>query len=499
MSEIAVAEPSEGQIVKPRRIDGPHAAGILQEERSPALVAEMAGVGAGSPETYPTEPFDFSRESAAALDDLLELDNSLDAREEQLENQAGQLGRQLQEQLRELEYREALQNARSAELDNEFRSARLWIAEKSAELTDRENGIVSAAAKLAAEREEAERQRALREQSASREENIEVQQFVARHHELEARQAVLLRREQELVQRQQLADERGAALSERERQFEAKEFQLRERRQFIEREAAALHHARQEWERSCEEERTDLAKERAGMSQALDMELSQRAEALSTGESMLAEHVRELEQDRQSLARERADWQRQKSAELEGVNLLRHRTEAELEQRRTRLATREKVLDQQQGALDQLRGEITAAHRQSIEMRLIAEQLWAQVQGRMPPVEITQSIAELRLKLGEQYRVEQQGLVEQKQELLQLAEKVAEQSRAHRDQRQELQSWFAAREEEIERHAKSLVTREQELLQQSDQLRAIESRWSSDRRHLEQELRELRSRLRQAA
>ena len=170
-----------------------------------------------------------------------------------------------------------------------------------------------------------------------------------------------------------------------------------------------------------------------------------------------------------------------------------------MEQRRTRLATRETTLDQQQAALDQLRGEITAAHRQSIEMRLIAEQLWAQVQGRMPPVEITQSIAQLRLKLGEQYRLEQQGLAEQKRELLDLAEKVAEQSGAHRAQRQELQTWFAAREAEIESQAESLVNRQRELLEQSDQLRQIETHWSSDRRHLEQELREMHSRLRQAA
>jgi hypothetical protein len=171
----------------------------------------------------------------------------------------------------------------------------------------------------------------------------------------------------------------------------------------------------------------------------------------------------------------------------------------ELDQLRTRLAARETALDQQQGAIEQLRSEITAAHRQSIEMRLMAEQLWAQVQGRMPPAEITQSIAQLRLKLAEQYRLEQQGLAEQKQELLSLAEKVAEESGTLRTQRQELQSWFAAREEEIERHAKSLVIREQELLEQSDQLREIETRWNSDRRRLEQEVREMHSRLRQAA
>jgi hypothetical protein len=351
---------------------------------------ELADVGAGAATLYQPESLDFSDEPASSLDHLLELDESLDAREEQLETQAGQLASHLQNQLRELEYREALQNARAAELDNEFRRARLWITEKSAELR-----------------------------------------------------------------------------AERER----------------------LH----------EEEQADLSKERAAIREELETELSGRAVALSQGEELLAGHVRELNKDCQALAQERADWQRQKTADREAIALHRHRTETELEQHRTRLAARETALDQQQGALEQLRGEITVTHRQSIEMRLMAEQLWAQVQGRMPPVEITQSIAQLRLKLAEQYRLEQQGLAEQKAELLRLAEKVAEQSGTLRTQRQELQTWFAAREEEIERHAKLLVTREQELLEQSDQLREMESCWNSQRRQLEQKVREMHSRMRQAA
>jgi len=455
MSDNQTTERENGPAVKPRRVDGPHSVGPLKPERSPALVLELAGVGASSAAAYQSESLGFSGESAHALDDLLQLDESLEAREEQLETQAGQLATQLQEQLRELEHRESLQNARAAELDNEFRRARLWITEKSTELRERENAVAAAAAKLAIEPEGSERPQA--------------------------------------------TGDDAVALAERERQIEAKENYLRERRQYIEREAGALHHARVEWERSHEEERTELSKERAAIREELETELSGRAEALSKGEGLLAEHAQELEKDRGALAQERADWQRQKGADQEAIALHRQRTEMELDQLRTRLAARETALDQQQGAIEQLRSEITAAHRQSIEMRLMAEQLWAQVQGRMPPAEITQSIAQLRLKLAEQYRLEQQGLAEQKQELLSLAEKVAEESGTLRTQRQELQSWFAAREEEIERHAKSLVIREQELLEQSDQLREIETRWNSDRRRLEQEVREMHSRLRQAA
>jgi len=499
MDDNQFAEAESGNLVRPRRIDGPHSVGEFRTQPSQKLVLELAGTSAGTGPSSGEELIDFSAVSGSQFDDLLELDESPEVREQQLEVQTAQLAGLLQDQMREVERREALQNARAAELDNEFRRARLWITEKVAEVTERENAVLAAESKLADAREVAERKLSEKQQSASHVVSQEIQQCEQRHQEMEARLAVLSSREQELVQRQQLLAEGNENLAERQRACEAKESHLRERRQFIEREAAALHHARQEWERAHEAERADLDKERAEVRQELETALKSREEALAAGEILLADHTRELENDRQALARERADWQRQKGADREGISLLRHRTEAELEQRRSRLTTRETAVEQQQAALDQLRGEITSAHRQSIEMRLIAEQLWAQVQGRMPPAEITQSIAQLRLKLGEQYKMEQNGLAEQKQELLKLAEKVAEQSNTLRSQRHELQNWFAAREQEIEQHAEMLVTRERELLDQSDNLRDLETRWNADRRQLEQEVREMRSRIRQAA
>jgi hypothetical protein len=445
MSENRVSVEDVGGIVQPRRIDGPHSVGSPKPEIRPATVlVEMAAVGGKSATAYPLDS-----------SGLLELEEDYDAREERLENQAAQLADQLQSQLREIERREAQQNARSAELDNEFRRARFWITEKSAELAERENLVAAAEARLAADRDEASQT---------------LEQSNSQLHEVEARQKVLIKSEQELVQRQQLLVQREADLAERERQFEAKEFHLRERLQFIERAASN--------------------------SQA---EMSRREQALQQGESLLAEHTHALERDQQTLARERSDWQRQKEIDREANHLQRQRADAELEQSRTRLAAREQALDKQQVALDQLRSEITAAHRQSLEMRMIAEQLWGQVQGRIPPAEVTQSLAQLRLKLGEQYRLEQHGLTQQKEELLTLAERVAEQSAALRGQRQELQAWFAAREEEIERQAEGLVHREQELQDLSDQLGQSSACWQTDRRALEQQLREAHSRLRQVA
>ena len=91
MSDNQTADCENGPTVKPRRVDGPHTVGPLKSEHSPALVLELAGVGASSAGAYQSESLDFSGASAPALDDLLQLDESLEAREEQLETQAGQL------------------------------------------------------------------------------------------------------------------------------------------------------------------------------------------------------------------------------------------------------------------------------------------------------------------------------------------------------------------------------------------------------------------------
>lgn len=466
----SLLESLEDVRVTARRIDAPHTVGAPAAEHVGVLETVGAGNRGGASllegwadsDRFDTEPVSYAEDSAAhteppelalaeSAEDLSRVADALSAREEQLDHQTGQLADQLQQQLREIEHREAQLNARAAELDNEFRRARLWTQEKLAEIREREESIT------AAETASLSRQ----SESASVAENDAAPSSEAPDAQLSNRLESLARRDREL-------QDREAALAPREAQLVSKEAQLRERRQTIEREATALHHARQEWERIQDQERAEIADERKAIRRELVAALDDREQEVDTQERGLAERAGELERDRAALARERTDWQRHKAAEQESIARLRTKAEAEVSQRNQRLSSREAALDTQQSALDQLRGEITAAHRQSIEMRLMAEQLWSQVQGRLPPVEITQSIAQLRLKLAEQYKLEQQTLDEQKRELLELAERVTDESAALRQQRLELQNWFTARDEEIERHAKSLVAREQELLEQAE-------------------------------
>jgi chromosome segregation ATPase len=163
---------------------------------------------------------------------------------------------------------------------------------------------------------------------------------------------------------------------------------------------------------------------------------------------------------------------------------------------RTKLDARQDWIERQKGGLEQVRDEALRLHRQSLEMRLLAEQLWTQISGALTPAEVTQAIAQLRLKLAEQYRLEEQQLVVRREELLKVGEAVAAQHTELEQLRAGLREWVTARQEEIERQAAALVERELSLDAQQDAHRQTEREWQAARRVYEQQIRDLSAQLR---
>src|SRR5690606_29831794 len=135
--------------------------------------------------------------------------------------------------------------------------------------------------------------------------------------------------------------------------------------------------------------------------------------------------------------------------------------------------------------------EVTSLHRQALEMRLAAEQLWAQISGRMSPVEVTQSIAQIRRKLAESYRLEEEELAARRRELIQLGEKIAEGHRELTQMQAGLKGWLATRQEEIELETEQLERRATDLTQEQEAIRHARSEWQSQRLRYEQEIRDL--------
>jgi hypothetical protein len=385
------------------------------------------------------------------------LGQSLDSRREQLQVQVGQLAGHLRERLREVDRREAAINARSSQLESELRASRLWLRERELGFQERENELKRTIEELEA-------------RSTSVQPDEDTPGFDA-----EARQA---------------------ELNELARQLQLREDQLRERRFEADRQAAALCHAQQVWQQQRESEERQLTLQREHMNHDFRQLTAEREEQLRAAELLLNEHAQQLNRDRTALVTDRDAWEQQKSRQRQAIEELRATTEAELADRRQRLDARQQWIERQRGGLDQVRNEASLLHRQSIEMRLLVEQLWSQITGCLTPAEVAQSIAQLRLKLAEQYRIEEQQLTARRDALVELSERIAAQHRELTQLRSGLRDWAAARQIEIEQQAAALVQRELTLDAQQEQLRQAQQQWNFDRRQYEQQIRDLTSQLR---
>jgi exonuclease SbcC len=449
---------SDGPIglVSPRRtrIDQPHAL----SSAPPDLASDAAG---------PREPP--SSEQVLLEQVLLEIEEptaemiaavageSLDSRREQLRVQVAQLAGHLRERLRDVDRRESTLNARVAQLESDLRASRMWLRERELAFQERENE--------------------LRRQIEELQEVHSSRANVAEDHVVDP-------------------EVRQAELTEREQQLLLREDDLRERRFEVDRQAAALRHSQQVWQQQREREERQLTQEREKMARGAEESVAQREQQLRAAELLLSEHAQQLDRDRTSLVADRQAWSEHQARQRQAIDELRAAAEMELTGRRTRLEARQEWIERQKGGLEQVRDEALRLHRQAIEMRLLAEQLWSQITGNLAPAEVTQAIAQLRLKLAEQYRIEEQQLVARRDELVELSERVAGQHRELEQLRSGLREWAASRQGEIQRQAATLVERELAMDAQQESFRQQQHQWHADRRRYEQQIRDLTCQLR---
>jgi hypothetical protein len=381
---------------------------------------------------------------------------SPEIRHEQLQLQVSQLAEHLRERLREVDRREAATNARASQLEADLRASRMWLRERELEFQEREGEL---------RRQIEELQDRLCPGGDSGNELADI-------------------------------ETRLQELNERERQLKERESEVRERRFELERQAAAVNHGRQLWQQQQEREERELAQRQLQLTANSEALSREREEALASGEKLLVEQALQLDREREVLAADRQVFEQQKIREQDAMEDLRNSAEGELTDRRTRLEARHDWIERQRVGLENVRSEALSLHRQSLEMRLLAEQLWAQITSRLSPAEVTQSLAQLRTKLAEQYRLEEDQLDTKKRELVELAERITGQHQELTQLRKGLREWASARETEIEHQASALVNRELALDAKEDGFRQSHQAWQAERRRYEQKIRELSSQLR---
>lgn len=465
MSVTAIQEitSSDKRVEEPRktRVDAPH--GIVQD---PSAQVESVG----QEEQLGQALLEVANEPTPSLLAAV-AGETLESRREQLQLQVSQLAGHLRERLREVDRREAAVNARASQLEADLRAGRLWLRERENEFQQREN-------ELKRQIEELEEQSAGPVDQGAVANALHGVPDPALGADFESRQQ---------------------DLAERGHHLQLKENEFRERRFEQDRHSAALRHAQQVWEHERSREEQDLALARTRLDAEFRQRTAQREAELHSSEQLLAEHAALLDRDRAALLADRQAWEEHKSRQRQELEAEQSAAAQEREDRQQRLDARQDWIERQKGSLEQARSEILGLHRQSLEMRLIAEQLWSQITGRLTPAEVTHAVAQLRLKLTEQYKLEEQHLDAKREELVVLGERITGQHAELKQLQAGLREWAAARQSEIEQQAAKLVQRELALDADEEQHRQAQHAWQADRRRLEQQIRDLTAQLRAAA
>jgi chromosome segregation ATPase len=384
-----------------------------------------------------------------------------DLAEEQLRRQAEQLAEYLRARQRELDHREAQLNAQLAQLESDVRTARIWLGEREAEIQEREQSRVAL--------EEEFRKRLARLASADAALERQKEEFVRNAgpaQENNFREAISEIASMWGVQSEQLAEDSA-------RQAElAEDISPRTRMRF---DAA---HAKQEV-RHRDHER-ELTRKRLELEEAEQKISDAQLEIRSIRKQLLDERHAQREELR--IARKRlADEQRQAVAELDT--------------KRESLEKRAEHVENCRTALVQLRSELQGLHRETLEIRLATEELWAQLSGAAPPAALTRSLGRIRTRLADQYRMANAELFEQKKELASIRDQLAAQYEKLIGQKQQFELWANGRREEAEQQASRLIEREQELADAAVRFTEHSQRWEIERREYEQEIRSMRLKL----
>jgi hypothetical protein len=376
---------------------------------------------------------------------------------QQLRAQADELAEHLRTRQHDLDHREVQLNARIAQWENELRSSRLWFLEREQKLKEWETQLQQRAVELD------ERATTFSAAEVSAEQNV-----AKLHGRLQLSAEELQQRSAALDHAQQNLDGRGRELDERQIQLDEQEKRLAKVASDADNARRAL----------VAETETVLARQQ------------QEQRRLANLDRLLSEHSAQLEADRKQFNREQQLQQQQIAEQQRLVDARQNEHEQELQQKRDALNQRSRLIEERAAAVEQLQNDVTRMHREALELRLITEQLWAQLADVGMPAELSQSLARVRTKLADHYRLASENLTQKKDELQRLGAKLDQQQKKVAQQRQQLQQWVVRRQEELEEQAARLVAREQELERQRRDCHEREQQWAKQRREYQMQLRQ---------
>jgi hypothetical protein len=243
-------------------------------------------------------------------------------------------------------------------------------------------------------------------------------------------------------------------------------------------------------------ERSAQLEARYHQSESLEKKLEAREQIIEAAETRLARNEAELQFARQELHAEREAFAARVERQQRQAEANRARQELELAQRRAHLDEQASRIEKRAVAVDQLRSELLLTQRDVIESQLAAEELRAEIAGQVPPAAIVQSLARLRAKLSEQYRLQVEEVERVRTDIDAQAAHAAQQQRQVVERNREFDLWMASQHRQIEEQASQLAAREEQLERQQNERENRCLQQAAERRELEAEIRRLHGHLR---
>ncbi len=238
----------------------------------------------------------------------------------------------------------------------------------------------------------------------------------------------------------------------------------------------------------------------------LDEAIRRKAEALAEQEQRLAEAESEFEARRAALQQFHEQFSADRQVLEEETRAGRERLAAdracltkEIDQQRREVQQRSEQADQAHAALEQFRAELGRMHRETLEIRLATEELWAELSGSAPPAALTRSLGRIRSRLADHYRLANLELHQKKEELERLRVQLSEQYEKLVRQKRNFDAWAAQCREEVEQQAARLLARGEELDRREADMGEYARRTQAEKLELQQEIRRLRTKLMEKA
>jgi hypothetical protein len=167
-----------------------------------------------------------------------------------------------------------------------------------------------------------------------------------------------------------------------------------------------------------------------------------------------------------------------------------------LAQKKQAVERQSEQVDHRRAAVERSRQELARLQREAVEMRLVAEELRAELDGSLAPAAAERSLAALRGRLADYYRLESIALADQKAELESLKAELAAEVEQGLGRQRDLQQWATARQAEFEQQAARLAAREEQLERLETSRQEQEQLWREERFVQQQQIRRLQGELR---